>query len=325
MTPMIGWCLAGLAFALPAAVAATAIAAEVNPESARIAADIAIADLHMHPEPGRFSAVVSRVLMDRNGVGWAGAGAKRGGRAARAYYAEKLGDRFIVFAGQSELTAIYKSGGIKAMLDAKNPGIVELYAAVEEDLKAGRIEGVGEIHINNRRSSSKDWFKRKGRTDAPSMRLFYALVAKYGGFLTFHMEGDSDSVRQLEVLLASDRRGRVLLNHCGVNAGAKKVRSLLQRNPNLFCEISVRYPPVLKRRWKSYGDRKIFDSMGVKSDWLKLIEDFPDRFMIGTDTDSGSVYDEAIGTVHGGLLPYLRPATARMVAHENAQRLFGLK
>jgi hypothetical protein len=99
----------------------------------------------------------------------------------------------------------------------------------------------------------------------------------------------------------------------------------LQRNPNLFCEISVRYPPVLKRSWGSYDDRKIFDSKGVKSDWLKLIEDYPDRFMIGTDTDSGSVYDEAIKTVRGGLLPYLRPATARMVAHENAQRLFGLK
>ena len=321
MTPTIGWCLACLAFALPAA----AIAAEVNPESARIAAHIPIADLHMHPEAGRFSAVVSRVLMDRNGVGWAGAGVKTGGRAARAYHAEKLGDRFIAFAGQSELTAIYKAGGIKAMLDAKNPGIQELSAAVEEDLKAGRIKGVGEIHINNRRSSSKDWFKRKGRTDAPSMRLFYALVASHGGFLTFHMEGDSDSVNQLEALLASDRRGHVLLNHCGVYAGAGTVRSLLQRNPNLFCEISVRYPPVLKQSWKSYDDRKMFDSKGVEPDWLKLIEDYPDRFMIGTDTGDGSDYDEAITTVRGGLLPYLRPATARMVAHENARRLFGLK
>jgi len=47
--------------------------------------------------------------------------------------------------------------------------------------------------------------------------------------------------------------------------------------------------------------------------------------MIGTDANSRSEYDGAIKAVREGLLPYLRPATARKVAHENAQQLFGLK
>ena len=304
----------------------------VNPESAKIASDIPIADLHMHPHP-KVSAAEARDRMDRNGVRWAGAGAagvKRGARRATwVSYSKKLGDRFIAFAGQTELNIIFKDGGIDAMLDANNPGIQKLYAATEKDLKAGRIKGIGEIYINNRGWKSgrdrKKGFRRKGRTDAPSMRLFYALIAKYDGFLTFHMHADSDSVEQLERLLASDRRGRILWNHCGRDATATEVRPLLARNPNLFCELSKRSSPPLKRKHPSYAKGKIFDSKGVNSDWLELIEDFPDRFMIGTDVRSRSEYDGAIETVRRGLLPYLRPATARKVAYENAQRLFGLK
>jgi hypothetical protein len=300
----------------------------VNPERAKIASDIPIADLHMHPDPKTTAAEASD-RMDRNGVRWAGAGDRGARRATWVSYSKKLGDRFIAFAGQTELNIIFEDSGIDAMLDANNPGIQKLYAATEKDLKAGRIKGIGEIFINNRGwksgSDRKKGSRRKGRTDAPSMRLFFALIGKYDGFLTFHMHADPDSVEQLERLLASDRRGRILWNHCGTDSTATEVRPLLARNPNLFCELSKRSSPPLKRKSPSYAKRKIFDSRGVNSDWLELIEDFPDRFMIGTDVRSRSGYDGAIETVRRGLLPYLRPATARKVAYENAQRLFGLK
>lgn len=294
----------------------------VNPESAKIASDIPVADLHLHPNP---NLIPTQALerMDRNGVRWAGAGTwGEGAGDKRKAFSRDLGDRFINFIGQAELSAVYRAGGVPAMEDASHPGVQDLRREAEEELKAGRIKGIGEIFVNNIRSSRDPTFRRKARTDAPSIRLLYKLVAKYDAFLTIHMEAHSDSVSQLEALLESDRRGRILWNHCGVDSGASDIRPLLRRHPNLFCELSFRYPPVVSPR---LSHRNVFDRSGPLPAWLKLIEEFPDRFMIGTDAHDESEYDGAIAMVRRGLLPYLRPATARMVAHENAQRLFGLR
>ena len=64
--------------------AATAVAvsscetAKIDPETANVAAQLPIADLHLHPERN-LSANTVRDRMDRNGVRWAGAGVKGGG------------------------------------------------------------------------------------------------------------------------------------------------------------------------------------------------------------------------------------------------------
>ncbi len=310
-------------------------AAKVSKEAKKLAAELPIADLHMHPHSS-VSPTEARDRMDKNGVRWAGAGGGAGGRAVWQAYAQELEDRFIAFAGQAELVGILVDrtggevirieGGIEVIEDANNPVLQALLREAEEDLKAGRIKGIGELFANNSHSSKYPAFRNKFRADAPSMRALYQLVAKYGGFLTFHMEADKDSVEQLERLLASDRQGRVLWNHCGMNTGAKEVRPVLVRNSNLFCELSFRYPPVLsdgliKRRPKGL----IFGKGKPNRAWLELIEEFPDRFMIGTDAHDRSKYDGSIKIVRTRLLPYLRPSTARKVAHENAQRLFGLK
>lgn len=298
---------------------------EMNPDSARLSAQLSIADLHLHPSPDLSPSEVKK-WMDENAVRWAGAGVRRGDASIWAAYSKELGNRFIAFAGQTELNRAYLEGGVAAMEDAKNAIVSALLTQVEEDLKAGRIKGVGEIFVNNSNSSPNPAFRRKVRADAPSIRLLYQVVAKYGAFLTFHMEADSDNVAQMERLLASDRRGRILWNHCGVNSTADQVRPLLARHANLFCELSFRHPPALEDRLaRRQPTRKIFDSAGPDTDWLKLIEDFPDRFLVGTDIESRFEYEKAIRVVRSGLLSYLRPSTAQKVAYENAQRLFGLK
>ncbi len=117
-------------------------------------------------------------------------------------------------------------------------------------------------------------------------------------FPTIYMDADPDSAARLERLLASDRRGRVLWNHCGSNAAAADVRPLLALNPNLFCELSFRYPPVLRIRLiERFPRRMSFDLAGPAAAWLRLIEDFPDRFMIGTDAHSPEEHERAIRMV----------------------------
>ncbi len=286
------------------------------------AEDLPIADIHLHAS-AKFAPVDIRQRMDRNGIRWAGSGARGdGSRQTWEAYSKEIGDRWIAFAGQTEMIAIYKDDGVSGMEDAENAAFKVFLAGVEEDLKAGRVKGIGEIFVSNKRSSSKKWFRHKAKADAPSIRALFSLAAQYGVVLAFHMEGDKDSLAQLGNLLTSDRSGSVILNHCGVQASAAAIRALMEQHPNVYCEFAVRYPPLWKPSWHY---KKIFDASGIEPEWQKLIENHPDRFMIGTDIKNDATYDKAIKVVRTGLLGHLSPETARKVAYENAQRLFDLK
>lgn len=310
----------------------------VNSESVKLAKDIPIADLHLHPR-SNLKPGIAQKRMDRNGVRWAGAGAtseaalaaakgktgnitEGGERSLWLSYSEIIGDRFIAFAGQSELIHAYAEGGVDAIEDTNNLHFQKLLVEVEEDLKVGRAKGIGELFINNKRSTKIHKFRRKSRADAPTVLQLFKLAAKYDAFLTIHMDSDSDSLKQLGFLLKSDSKGRLLWNHCGIYIKAKDLRPILQSHPNLFCEIAYRYPPVNPSKRAQVN---IFNKKGPKEEWLTLIEEFPDRFMIGTDAKNDKTYDKSISNVRKGLFPYLKPETLRKVAHGNAQRLFGLK
>jgi hypothetical protein len=314
----------------------TNAAPPIYPESAELASEVPIADLHLHPRT-RLSPNDIKNLMDRTGVQWAGGGAtsKNALKAAKGKdtqpkserslwlsYLDELGDRFIPFAGQSELIIAYTSDGADSVESVDSPYIQTLIRETEDDLKAGRIKGIGELFINNMRSTRLDSFKRKLRADAPAVIQMLNLVAEYDGFLTLHMDSDDDSVAQLVTLLEANRDGRVLWNHCGMYAEPSQIRSLLRSNDNLFCEFAFRYPPVNPERRAHIN---IFDESGPGEDWLELFEEFPDRIMIGTDAKDEDQYEEAIKIVRQGLLPYLQPETLRDVAYRNAQRLFDLK
>lgn len=308
----------------------------IHPESAKLAPKVPIADLHIHPRT-RLSPDEVKDRMDQNGVKWGGGGATSRNalmaakgkdttpdseRSLWLSYSEELGNQFIAFAGQSELIIAYASDGVDAVEEVDSTHIQALIREAEDDLKAGRIKGIGELFINNSNSTGISSFKRKLRADSPAMLQMFNLIAKYKGFLTIHMDADDDSIAQLVSLLKTNRTGRVLWNHCGMYAEPSQIKSLLRSNENLFCEFAYRFPPVNPER---RAEINIFDESGPDEDWLKLIEEFPDRFMIGTDAKGEDQYEKAIKNVRQGLLPYLQPKTLRDVAYRNAQRLFHLK
>lgn len=299
----------------------------INPESAEIAPELPLADLHLHPD---ISFAPSKALdrMNRNNVRWGGGGVLTwpnyvaGRRDVWLAYSRILGERFIPFAGQSELNRIYQVSGADGMADANNPGIREFLGQLEQDLTAKRVKGVGTYFINNSRTDDRKAFRRKVPGNATAVRAIFALVARFHSVLRIHMEPDRDSIAAFEPVMASDRRGRVLWNQCGSTTTAAEVRALMDRNPNLFCELSWRFPPVTR---PNLASRNVFDNYGPRPDWLELMEDFPDRFMFGNDGHADAQYDGAAQAFRRNLLPYLKPATARRIAYENAQRVFDLK
>lgn len=312
------------ALACLVSIAWSPLHAQTSPESEKLAAEIPIADVHFHVET-RFSAPEVVALLDRLNVRWAGGvgpiGASGPGYEARAAFIKAMGDRYIATRGQPEFNIMYIQGGSGAMEDAGSSAFRALLEVSESEFKAGTIRGFGELFANNSRSSSTPKLRRKVRADAPTHRALYELAGKYGGFLQFHVQADNDTLEQLGVLAAIEPRVPIILAHCGTDAGADVIRGLLEKHANLHCDLSQKAPPVWNPK---KAHQRIFNESGVEPDWLKLIEDFPDRFMIGTDAYCCD-YAEAIAVIRKGLLPRLAPATLRKVAHENAQRVMRLK
>lgn len=321
-------------FSMPAAIA------DIKPhqESQELAREVPIADLHFHPRT-RIKPSEARQWMDKNGVRWAGGGATskaallaakgKSGKPAEENerilwqsYKEYLGDRFIAFAGQSEMIHAYAEGGTEAIEDVNNPRFQKLITEAERDLEAGIVKGIGEMFVNNKRSTKIKNFRRKSRADAPTIVMLFDLVSRYDSTLTIHMDSDSDSLDQLSKLLQTNLSGRLLWNHCGMYIEPSELKSFLSRYPNLYCELAYRYPPMNGKKRRHIN---VFDGSGPKEDWLMLIEEFPDRFMIGTDAKDEKTYSESIDNVRKGLFPYLKPDTLRKVAYENAKRIFVLQ
>ena len=283
-----------------------------------------IADVHMHPHPHNHPSDVLS-WMDRNGVKWAGMGEIKGGRSVREHYAEVMGDRYINFGGQSQINKIYKKYGREGLEDISNSLFKSLMKELEQDFKSGKLKGIGEVFANAR-TTSKPWRGRKMQIDAQTNRTMLDLVAKYGGAMTIHVQWDDDSVLELGRLAEHNKEGNIIMAHCGSNTFAEDVRSMLAEYSNIYCDLSARHRPKIPDRViQKRPHQEIFTSTTLDSSWKRLIEDMPDRFMVGTDTKSEWDYDKGIENIRSGLLSNLSPEAAKKVAYKNAERLLDLQ
>jgi predicted TIM-barrel fold metal-dependent hydrolase len=297
--------------------------AQATAETRKLAAEVPIADMHMHLTKD-LTPDKMRAQMDANKVKWGGAvGGVAPGQDV-SVYAKALGERYIPAGGQQELFRIYRDKGPDGTTDTKNPIFRRLADSADAQFKSGLLRGFGELFVNNRRSHPDPTFRRKIATDSPTFRELYAIAARHGGFVQIHMEGDDDSLAQLDNLIASAGPVTIILSHCMVTASRASVRKLLERYPSAYCELSARGAPVLGEKHPLAGAIRIYDLNGIQGEWLKFIEAMPDRFMIGSDAIHES-YDDIIRSYRTNFLPYLKPDTMRKVAYENAQRVFKLK
>lgn len=280
-----------------------------------------IADVHMHPMSQ--SPIDQLTWMNKNGVKWAGLGAMRRSNVER--YRNIMGDRYIPFGGQGAMNEIYFQHGTDGVEDEHN----EMFEAMMEELEASfedeKIKGIGEIFANNRTTNPRPDFRRKTRIDAPTYRAMLDLVDKYGGAMSMHVQWDHDSIEQLGVLADHNPNGNIIWAHCGNDGSAYDVRQVLKNHLNIYCDLSARSKPklsdwVINKRPRA----EIFTSYSLNGSWQDLIEEMPDRFMVGTDTKGGSKYDKGIRSIRNGLLANLSQETAEKVAYKNAQQLLDL-
>ena len=170
-----------------------------------------------------------------------------------------------------------------------------LPAYLEERLKSGIYRGIGEFHL---------W---GGETQGPNVRHVVGLAVQRDLYVEVH-----SGAAPVRALFAIDPQVKVLWAHAGMSEPPAVVGPLLERQAQLWCEVSFRA-----------GD--IAPGGKLDAEWRALFLRFPDRFLIGTDTyltERLGGYVELIAE-HRQWLAQLPREVAEAIASKNAMRLLG--
>ncbi len=172
----------------------------------------------------------------------------------------------------------------------RDPGIV---AYVEERLAKYRYVAIGEFHLYG------------ADADLPVPRRLVELARKHG--LMLHAHSDADAV---ERLYAQWPEARILWAHAGFER-PEKVREMLVRYPTLVADLAFRTDHA---------------SGGKPApEWRALFIEFPDRFMVGTDTYVPERWHFVPEHARWSRewLADLPPEVAEKIAWKNGERVFG--
>jgi hypothetical protein len=127
-----------------------------------------------------------------------------------------------------------------------------IIAHVEERLRRYRYVAIGEFHVYG------------ADAELPVVRRIVELAKQYG--LMLHAHADADAVERLFRL---DPRARILWAHAGFEPPSR-VREMLRAHANLWADLAFRTD-------HAPGGR-------LAPEWREAFTEFPDRFMLGTDT-----------------------------------------
>jgi hypothetical protein len=228
-------------------------------------------------------------------------------------FATRYPERFVAFAGQDGLRTLYRNEGTRS-LNLDSPATVAYLDELEEGLRLDCWQGIGEIFVNTLSSHRSGGLRVPA--DSAAMQRIWSLAAAHDVPLTVHMDAEPASVAEMERLLASNREATWIWAHSGWFADPTLLRRLLESHPNLYAELSFRDEV---RSWfaVSAGGR-------LNEDWRLLLEEIPERFLLGTDVlrPSAEEYSRLVGFWRG-VLAQLSPDTAAMLAYRNAERLLG--
>ncbi len=173
---------------------------------------------------------------------------------------------------------------------AKDPTVLPF---LEDLLSRRKYVAIGEFHIFG------------ADADLPNMRGVVQLAKKYGMFLHSHSDADA-VVRHFQ----QDPDAKVLWAHSGFER-PEKVREMLRRYPRLSCDLAFLTAHASNGK--------------VAPAWREAFLEFPDRFVVGTDTFTPERWHYVIEHARWSRawLADLPPDVARKIAYENGDRLFG--
>jgi predicted TIM-barrel fold metal-dependent hydrolase len=164
---------------------------------------------------------------------------------------------------------------------------------LEARLQKYRYVAIGEYHVFG------------ADADLPVMRRVVQLAREYKLYLHSHSDADA-----IERQFQQDPNARILWAHSGFDV-PEKVREMLRKHKNLWCDLAFRSE----------------HASGGKVDpaWRAAFLEFPDRFMVGTDTFTPERWFYVVEHANWSRqwLADLPREVAERIAWKNGEQLFG--
>jgi predicted TIM-barrel fold metal-dependent hydrolase len=245
------------------------------------------------------------------------------------------GEKFIVLGGGGSMNAMIQQSVHSG--DAGTQVRQKFKERAEQLLREG-VAGFGEMAAEHFQGATA---YQSAPPDHPLFLLLADIAAAHGVPIDLHMEAVPQSIllpaglnsppnppqlqpniAAFERLLAHNRRARIIWAHAGADYTGYRTpelcRRLLAAHSNLYMEIKI--DPVKPGMISPLSNGA---SGTVKPEWLKLFEDFSDRFVIGSDQH----YPEPPAPTQRWqaivqLLNQLPPKLRQKFGMENAQRLY---
>jgi hypothetical protein len=238
---------------------------------------------------------------------------------------------------------MYKSG-VKAFIANSRPNAGTITLAASAEVKAAGMQVVPFIRLYRNRADYSGWF-----ADESIYQMVLAEYAKgtangaYKGIGEFHLYDSANANGEvakklmrfaqdkqlavlahvddeaIDLLMAHAPHARLIWAHTGIGgASVARVRALLTKYPKLMGELS--YRPGLTCSNDKQDDQ-------LCPEWRSLVLDFPDRFLIGSDTwiNQRWVYYEDTMNSYRTWLGGLPNQVAQNIAWRNGAALFNLK
>jgi predicted TIM-barrel fold metal-dependent hydrolase len=255
----------------------------------------------------------------------------------------KLPGRFAVLGGGLRLNGmIQKASGSKEI----DPSVREEFTRRAEEIARKGARGFGEVTALHLALGPRHPYQGAS-PDHPLFLLLADLAVRFGLPMDLHMEAvprDMPIPERLAMpqnpkmlpanleafkrLLTHNPQARIIWAHAGWdNTGARTpalMRELLVAHPNLYMS--------LKGGRDCDPANLVLDSGGrIKAEWLALLREFSDRFILGSDTfhlppdpPQGMRFPDRFPFVRA-LFADLPPDLAAKIGRDNALRLFGLE
>lgn len=172
----------------------------------------------------------------------------------------------------------------------RDPSII---AHLESRLKANRYVAIGEYHVYG------------ADADLPVMRRVVELARENKLYLHSHSDADA-----IERQFKQDPNARILWAHSGFDS-PDKVREMLRKHKNLWCDLAFRSDHASNGK--------------VDPAWRAAFMEFPDRFMVGTDTFTPERWHFVVEHANWSRqwLSDLPAPVAERIAYKNGEALFG--
>lgn len=244
-------------------------------------------------------------------------------------------DKLAVLGGGGTLNAMIQESVRSADAGAE---VRRRFKKQAEELLREGVAGFGEMTAEHFAGATAYQY---AQPDHPLFLLLADIAAEYGVPIDLHMEAVPRSISlpaglksppnppqlhaniaAFEHLLTHNPRARIIWAHAGADNTSYRTpelcRRLLAAHPNLYMEIKI--DPANPGKNSPLTN----DTSGpIEPEWLQLFQDFPDRFVIGTDQH----YPEPEAATQRWqtivrLFNQLPPELQKKIGLENATRLY---